>query len=312
MPVTQALRWTAVGFALAHVLGLLVHDPVPYSGTLTMAAILAAVWCSPAPSRRLLCGLAALATLAWSVDARGGGSGWPTGLAEPATGMRAGAEAALLLGGGIAILGVDVGFVVRRVRVGVVALVLLVIAAWPLWGFETPLLLSTRDRAGLMVATLPLLAVVVLGLLAADRALSFAHFSGTGAAGAATLAGLAALAVRYRAGDLRFAPAPIVHRLSPPSGSYFELRIDAYAYPDEVGRAIMPDSTGLLPPLAGVSHVAHTPAVAPAPAPAGFWTAQFNWAEMSTAVAAMICVAAVIAVAMAAHNRSTDLDAALT
>lgn len=304
MPVTQALRWTAVGFALAHVSGLLLHDPTPYSGTLAMAAIFTAVSSRPAPSRRLLCGLAALTALAWSVDARGGGFGWPTGLAEPATGVRAVVEAALLLGGGVALLGADVGFVVGRVRVGVVALVVLVVAAWPLWGFETPLLLSTQDRTGLLVATLPLLAVVVLGIFAADRALSFAHFSGTGAAGAATLAGLAALAVRYRAGETRFSPAPIVRHLSPPEGDAYQVSIDVYARVTDGPIAVLAPGAREFSTAFSTQVPGPAPVTPPAPtwSDGGFWTAQFSWAEVSTAVLAMICVAAVVAVAMAGQD----------
>ncbi|MDG6105242.1 hypothetical protein Daura_34185 [Dactylosporangium aurantiacum] len=104
MLVDAVSRWSVLAFAAAHVLGLLTHHPVPWSATLTAAALLVVAGAGTArastgPLRRLalLAGLAAVTGLVAVTEFRGGGLGWPFFLTEaPAGGTTARAEAALL------------------------------------------------------------------------------------------------------------------------------------------------------------------------------------------------------------------------
>ncbi|UWP86333.1 hypothetical protein [Dactylosporangium fulvum] len=95
------LRWVVIAAAMVHVAGLLDDRPVPWSGTLTMAALLALVASAGrSRSRRLASGgLVALTLLALSVDARMGGAGWPNELGHPGGHSRMMVEAVLLVAG---------------------------------------------------------------------------------------------------------------------------------------------------------------------------------------------------------------------
>lgn len=102
--VDTVSRWSVLAFAAAHVLGLLTNHPVPWSATLTTAALLvvaavATVRASTGPLHRvaLLTGVAGVTAWVAVTEFRGGGLGWPFFVTEsPAGTTTARLEAALL------------------------------------------------------------------------------------------------------------------------------------------------------------------------------------------------------------------------
>ncbi|GAA0744372.1 hypothetical protein Drose_18625 [Dactylosporangium roseum] len=94
-------RWVVLAGAMVHVAGLLDDRPVPWSGTLTMAALLALVASAgrSRPRRLASGGLVALTLLALSVDARMSGTGWPNELGSPGGRPLVAVETALLVTG---------------------------------------------------------------------------------------------------------------------------------------------------------------------------------------------------------------------
>lgn len=203
---------------------------LPWSGTLALAALLAYVWLTPPatgtavppgwprPRAALLAGLAALTAAAGLVDARTGGLGWPTAVAQPAVDPLWRVVEGLLLSAASVSLAVAVLVTVGRPRsrralavvvagVGVVA----VLAALPMWYLyaDRPPWQAAPDPLDLAVAALPLIAAAMLAAVAAGAAWAGRRRSRAAAAGLAALSCLALLGVTEVMADARF------HRLVP-------------------------------------------------------------------------------------------------
>ncbi|WP_344616841.1 hypothetical protein [Dactylosporangium salmoneum] len=145
MRVRGLLRVLIAGLAAVHVAGQIAGAPVPWTGMVTMLALLAYAWIATDWPTRI--GFAALALAAVSVDARCSVDGWPLGLLE-------GPDAAhRTFEGGLALTGLAwlaAGAVLRRRRSirrpALVAGVLLALAGLLFVGWARPDRTSTLTR----------------------------------------------------------------------------------------------------------------------------------------------------------------------
>jgi hypothetical protein len=319
MLVLRSLRLTVAGLATVHVFGVVHHRPlVAWSGTLTMAALLAYAWLALSgpvrwdaartgggqsrPERALLVGLAALTVEAWLVDDHNGGFGWPLAAGRLAGGPAGAVEAGLLLGAAIAVSGAVVATVgrlrSRRWLIGtaVAAVVAAAVAAVPVWNNLTVDRVPWRpapDPTELVLAVLPFAVVAVLAVVAAAT-VAAAEMRLTGAA-LVPLAGLALLAASQAAVSARSHAAAVI---SVERHGVFLAPGLAYVRNERPNvEVIVAYATRVQPP--GDPQLSPGPADAASPLadlwPRDFWTGELSWAQVVPALTVMLYVVGLLA-----------------
>jgi hypothetical protein len=319
MLVLRLLRLMVAGLATVHALGVVLHRPlVPWSGTLTMAALLAYAWLALSrpvrwdaartgggrswPDRALLVGLAALTVEAWLVDNHNGGFGWPLAAGRLAGGLTGGVEAALLSGAAIGVAGAVIATMgrprSRRWRIGtaVAAVMAAAVAVVPVWINLTADRVPWRpapDPTELVLAVLPFAVAAVLVVVAA--ALVAAARMRLTAAVLVPLAGLALLAGSQAAVSTRtHAEAAI-----PVERNSVLLRPGlVYARDDQVTAGVavayaiqrQPPGDPQLPPGS-----ADTPSQLADLWPRDFWTAELSWEQAVPALTVMLYLLGLLA-----------------
>ncbi|SRR6266516_2850416 len=321
MLVLRLLRVTVAGLTTVHAFGVVQGRPlVAWSGTLTMAALLAYAWLAlsgPArrdaartgggrswPDRALLVGLAALTVEAWLVDDYNGGFGWPLAAGRLVGAGWAGAvEAVLLLGAAVGVSGAVVATVgrprSRRWLIGTaVATVMAVATAGvPVWINLTVDRAPWRpapDPTELVLPVLPFAVIAVLAVVAAAT-MAAAGMRLTGAA-LVPLAGLALLAGSQAAASARLHAEAAVsmqrNGIVAAAGLAY-LRDDwapAHAILAYTTTRVQPPGDPQLPPGS---------ADAPSPLadlwPRDFWTAEFSWAQAVPVLMVMLCFVGLLA-----------------
>jgi hypothetical protein len=314
MLMLRSLRLTVVGLATVHAYGLVRDRPlVAWSGTLTMAALLAYAWLGLSrpvrwnaaragsgrswPDRALLVGLAALTAAAWLVDARSGGYGWPLAASLTTGGLAGGVAAGLLLCAAIGVAGAVVATVGRpRSRWWLIgtagaAVTVAAVATVPVWinlTVNRTRWLPVPDPTQMVVAVLPFAVAAVLAVVAAGT-VAAAGMRMTGAV-LVPLAGLALLAGSQAAASARLhAEAAIpVQR----SGVFLQpgLRYGRDDLPTNVIIAVQATRVG--PGLSAGSAGTPSP---PRDGPQDFWTAEFSWAQAMPGLAAMLFLVGLVA-----------------
>jgi hypothetical protein len=294
---------------------------LPWSGTLALTALLAYAWLAPPanatapvptawprPRTALLAGLAALTAVAGLVDARTGGFGWPTAVAQPAVDPLWRAVEGLLLLTASVSLAVAVVLTAgrprsRRALVAAVAGVGLVafLAALPVWDLyaDRPPWRAAPDPLDLAVAALPLIAAATLAAVAAGAAWAGRHRSRAAAAGLAALSGLALLAVTGVVADARF------HRLVPYRSEEAPLlRAEIFLVePNTVAPSMEVPARAVLP------GTAEPETVRPSLWPDDVWTAEFQFPSGLLVALWLVGVLAAVAAVLAAEDPADRLPA---